>query len=48
MKLEFDDLRLLEAKLLLDVLTAFRSNQPFAWSPPNGQPQLVKDKEETK
>lgn len=43
MKLEFDDLRLIEAKMLIDALALMRAGQPFNWSPAGAQPQLVKD-----
>lgn len=33
MKLEFDDLKIVEAKMLLDCLVAFRAGQPFSWAP---------------
>lgn len=45
MKIKFDDLDLIETKILVDVLIAFRSGQPFSHPGRVGQPQLVKDPE---
>ena len=33
MKIEFDGLSLVEAKMLADVLTSFRAGIPFHWPP---------------
>lgn len=33
MKIEFDGLNLIEAKMLVDVLTSFRARIPFHWAP---------------
>lgn len=33
MKIEFDNLSLVEAKMLADVLTSFRAGIPFHWPP---------------
>lgn len=33
MKIEFDDLNLVEVKMLADVLTSFRAGIPFHWPP---------------
>lgn len=43
MKLELDELTLIETKILVDVLIAFRSGQAFSHPGHVSQPQLVKD-----
>jgi hypothetical protein len=41
MKLEFDDLKLVEVKLLADALAMFRAGQPFSWNPAPSRPVAV-------